>query len=815
MTTEISARDRGIASLIFGFLLACYLLTYTGVIQSSDGLAMFATVESMVRRGEIDANQLLWMDLQQGSYGPDGELYSRKGLGMPLLAFPLVWFAQVWQSLGLAQTALLLNPLLTAWTGALIFRAGRRLEWGRTAAMITAFVFGLATMAWPYTQTFFSDPVAAWGLFGAFYGILAYRQTSRKRYLLLAGLAWGIAYLSRVINLVTLPIYLVLLVTVLVRTIDRPLRPAILQNLMAVIVHNWRAFVSFMFPVIGAGIASLWWNFARYGSPWDSGYVEAETFSADWLFGIFGLIMGPARGLIWYAPILILAIPGSIWFWREKRWVLYAFLSLTVVFIALYGKWFMWHGGFSWGPRFLVVLLPFLSLLTGPVFERFFGESTAETNSADARSANPTRRVSSFGKASIIALTGVSILVQWLGMIVPFGLVQNALAEEIQPLFASETFTQLGFSPLVRQWQNIRAETIQFAWWNYDTSLSIDWFGLLISVAGIAGGFVLVMRQMGETNSQVDSPLETHSDPEGVQQASSQDSPRYWIYSAALLLMTLALLTNYRMTRADQSYQAVTNVIDAGARSNDAILHLQPTRTQEFANQYHGALPTYGLFGRDVLDQIDEEWLEHLRRNYRRLWVVAAPGLPESSGWERSLRTDDFLLSNGSMDGIPDQRVPLYALSQPDAMVEHGVGAIFGSVAEGESLTAETGSIRLNGYAALPSTNLGGEVLLTLRWESLKAVDQNYHVFVHVLNEEGDMIAQRDGQPVQWMRPISTWQPGDAIIDRYGLFLPDDIEPGRYKLSVGLYDPVGGSRLSVNTGSIENAVGLEPFDIVP
>ena len=59
------ARDRSFGFLIFGFLLACYLFTYTGVIQSSDGLAMFASVESIVRRGEADTNQLLWMGLQQ------------------------------------------------------------------------------------------------------------------------------------------------------------------------------------------------------------------------------------------------------------------------------------------------------------------------------------------------------------------------------------------------------------------------------------------------------------------------------------------------------------------------------------------------------------------------------------------------------------------------------------------------------------------------------------------------------------------------------------------------------------------------------
>ena len=78
-TREITAGDRSIAFLIFGFLLACYLFTYTGVIQSSDGLSMFAVAESVVRRGELDTNQLLWMGVQQGDFGPSGDLFSRKG----------------------------------------------------------------------------------------------------------------------------------------------------------------------------------------------------------------------------------------------------------------------------------------------------------------------------------------------------------------------------------------------------------------------------------------------------------------------------------------------------------------------------------------------------------------------------------------------------------------------------------------------------------------------------------------------------------------------------------------------------------------
>src|SRR5689334_9896617 len=138
---EIDSRDRTLAFCIACLLFACYLFTYTALIDSSDGLAMFATTESMVRRGEIDSNQLLWMGNQQGNIGPDGDLYSRKGLGMALLAYPMMWVALVWPALGLAQMAMLLNPILTAWTGGLIFRSGRRQGWSRATSTALALIF--------------------------------------------------------------------------------------------------------------------------------------------------------------------------------------------------------------------------------------------------------------------------------------------------------------------------------------------------------------------------------------------------------------------------------------------------------------------------------------------------------------------------------------------------------------------------------------------------------------------------------------------------------------------------------------------------
>ncbi len=764
----ITRRERRTAFLVAALLFACYLITYTGLIQSSDGLAMFAATESIVRRGEVDTNQLLWMGLQQGSFGPDGELYSRKGLGMTLLALPLVWLARLWPALGLAQTALLLNPLLTAWTGGLLYLAVIRLGWSRFAAIATALAYGLATLAWPYTQTFFSDTLAGWGLFAATYWLLAFQQEKHKHILFWAGLVWGLAYLSRSINLVTLPVYGLALAAVLAEGRGlgigdwglgrrRPNPQSPIPN------PQYREWILFATPILAAGIVSLWWNWLRFGSLLDSGYVESEAFNGDWLFGLIGLLVSPGRGLLWYSPVLLLVPLGVGWFWRRARWLLVSSAGVALLYWLLYAKWYMWHGGYSWGPRFLVPVLPFLLLMTAPAWQWIFVEE----------------RWGRLGRWLTTLLALISLTVQWLGMLVPFALVQDWLDRTVQPLFAPETFTRWTYSPLLRQWDFVRDETIVFAWWRLGSPLGPDWFALFLLLAGLVGGILLLARL-----------LRREEEGEGRVVA---------LYAAALALIALVLLVRFQLPANGLENSAMAREIANRETTGDAILHLRPLETQQFANAYHGQLPVYGLFPVDDLSPDNSRLLDNLLQRYHRLWVVPDFAPPQQSGWERTLRGQVFLLDDQS---IPpdDRRLVLYAGAQEQPLTETGVGIRFGDPAW----------VRLNGYGLPQTARPGGSLLVALEWESLAPVTQNYQVFVHLLDSSGTKLAQRDGQPVLWLRPTSTWQTGERIVDRYGLLLPDDLPAGDYRVAVGLYDPATGERQPSSAGPGDFAIELGP-----
>lgn len=778
---EIRITDRGVAFSIFGLLFAAYLFTYTGYIQSSDGLAMFATVESMVRRGEIDSNQLLWMGIQQGSFGPDGELYSRKGLGMALLSYPLLWLALYWPGIGLVHAALLLNPLLTAWTGALIYRAGRRLGWQASTATATALIFGLGTLAWPYTQTFFSDPVCGWGLFAAIHGLICYAQSGRKRYLMGSGLAWGIAYLARTVNLITLPIFVGALLVALHRRHGKAGRVVIDRMFVeTLLTKHWRPLVSFWLPIVTSGVLSLWWNYARYGSIWASGYVESEAFTAPWLFGIGGLLAGPARGFFWYSPILILALLGVRWFWQQSRWITTVIVVLSLSYLLLYGKWYMWHGGYSWGPRFLVPLLPALTLLLGPVWDRLVRQ----------------RQWGSVGRLLVAGLLALSVAIQIGGLLIPFALLQDWLAETVTPLFAPETFTQLRLSPLVRQWDFITPETIHLAWWQASrTDGAIDWQAFLLPLVGFALSAITLFTY-------------------GRRQQENRSNRLYnLLHTVIIATITLALLVNYRQTLTADVLPLAAARIEQMEKPGDAILFLRPTETQEFANLYQGHLPTFGFIPREELPADDAVWLSNLQHTYRRVWVISDDTAAEQSGWEQPLRMDNFLLQENRLPETKNSRLAIYGLTPIAELAEAGVGILFGDPAASAVPDQRTAWIRLNGFAVSTEVVQGDMLLLELRWQSLRQVAQDYYVFVHLLDARGEKVAQRDGHPVQWMRPISSWRPGEEIVDHYGILLPEDLLPGPYELVVGLYDPVTGQRLPVSAGPGDFAVELGRVDV--
>ena len=96
-----------------------------------------------------------------------------------------------------------------------------------------------------------------------------------------------------------------------------------------------------------------------------------------------------------------------------------------------------------------------------------------------------------------------------------------------------------------------------------------------------------------------------------------------------------------------------------------------------------------------------------------------------------------------------------------------------------------------------PNAAPGGTVTVSLEWQALRAIGEDYTVFVHLLGPDGLVHGQVDRWPVSGTRATSSWAPGEQIADPYGIQLPADAPPGNYQVEIGLYLLSTGERLPV------------------
>lgn len=113
------------------------------------------------------------------------------------------------------------------------------------------------------------------------------------------------------------------------------------------------------------------------------------------------------------------------------------------------------------------------------------------------------------------------------------------------------------------------------------------------------------------------------------------------------------------------------------------------------------------------------------------------------------------------------------------------------------------GAIRLLGYNLDREGRPGQALSLVLFWQCQAAVQKNYTVFTHLVDETGQLQASKDNQPVDGFYPTTEWTPDEIIRDSYDILLPPDIHPGSHHIIVGMYDAETGERLR----SADNAAG--------
>jgi hypothetical protein len=237
---------------------------------------------------------------------------------------------------------------------------------------------------------------------------------------------------------------------------------------------------------------------------------------------------------------------------------------------------------------------------------------------------------------------------------------------------------------------------------------------------------------------------------------------------------------------ARDDYRGMSAYISAAGRPEDAIILDAPGQQEVFDYYYDGPLPVYGLPEQRPPDAAaTTARLEQIANQHPHLyslfWATAEsdPGsLVES--WLDAHAYKAMDAWHGAV------RLAMHATQQPTTnWPVQEAGAVLGDQA------------RLARYALSGQEVTSGDVLqLQLVWEALRQPDADYTVFVQMLDQRNQVVAQRDAPPVSGDQPTSGWQPGEQVVDNHGLLVLPGTAPGDYRLITGMYDPQTGQRLS-------------------
>jgi hypothetical protein len=351
-------------------LAVFYVVLANGRIQRDDGETMFQVTRAMAEQGRLDLAPGILPPA--GNLGPrstdtelafvvagrEGRSYSKYGLGQSLAALPLYWMGTIWQALTgsvyaprLASS--LLNSLLTACSAGVLLILVRALGYSKPSAALVALIFALCTPAWAYTHTFFSEPLVTLCLMAATLGAVRFARDGRTHWFALIRRALGLAVLARIDAIIACPAY-GLYILLRWRTRHTPL-PRIARQIAAGTA------------AAAAGIGAVaGYNLARFGSLLVFGY-RTSNWETPFFLGLYGLTLSPGKGLLWYTPPVSLGLAGVPRF--ARRFPAETLLSMFIVstYVVFYSLYAFWAGGWCWGPRHLLPILPFLLLPSAPI----------------------------------------------------------------------------------------------------------------------------------------------------------------------------------------------------------------------------------------------------------------------------------------------------------------------------------------------------------------------------------------------------------------------------------------------------------------
>ena len=273
-----------------------------------------------------------------------------------------------------------------------------------------------------------------------------------------------------------------------------------------------------------------------------------------------------------------------------------------------------------------------------------------------------------------------------------------------------------------------------------------------------------------------------------------------WLALSVYLLRQVNLDERYT---PELGYPAAAETLRREARRGDVLIADLWTENLNgpvtaLINYCRGGCPPRVDLVRENLTDREQDWETRHRADlagYDRAWLA----LERVVEGDRNSIVERWLGDVGFWTGCtwsgPQVRLCRYDLAEGAPVQAQVTKATLG-----EDIELTGAEVRLNGVDAAEGYLLRGDtVQMTLRWRAMTPPQADLLLSLQLLRPDGSLAAGLDRRPGNGFHPTPDWKPGEEIVDRLALDIPQDAPEGAYALTALMYDAQTGVRLPVET----------------
>lgn len=311
-----------------------------------------------------------------------GHFYSFFPPAVSIMAIPLYLLGI---KLGAAQLfTFSISTIFSLLTIIMIYLFCRKLKLHWSVAAFAAFSFGFATNAWGYSVTLYAHLVSSFLIILGLYIVLL---IDNKYKAIKALVAWFLYAVAVFVDFPNLFIYLPIAGLAMLKIID-------VMNLdeKIKIKLNWLVILTPLIFFLLMGVYG-YYNQIHFGNPLklsntiprvrdlknvnlsipeSGGDATGALNTRNLLNGLGSFTISPDRGLIFYTPIALLFVFGIGFLKQNKKWVETGLIGVSAICIILYSMFADPYGGWAFGSRYMIAVLPELLILAAIGLQRFY-----------------------------------------------------------------------------------------------------------------------------------------------------------------------------------------------------------------------------------------------------------------------------------------------------------------------------------------------------------------------------------------------------------------------------------------------------------